>query len=277
MWKDILVYAPNDAPKLADRAVEYAANLAARADGHLSILSIAVETPLPNVPDIAGIREAIEQRRKVFRAEAGAFADQRRHHAAKIVEKVEALSTLVTTGGFDDVFANYARLHDLTVIASSTDDRGSAAIINTALFASGRPLIRVPDGYSMPFAVDHIVVAWDGSVASSRAVADAMPLLQHSKLTHIVRITDDTRSETHVSNIDLARHLTRNGVKVEVHDASRHGLSIGRSILREATRIQADLLVMGGYGHSRLRETILGGATRTMLEEAPLPVLMSHA
>lgn len=277
MWKDILVYAPFDTRKLSEAAVSYAAALAAKADAHLSILSLAIETPMPNVPDIGGIREAIEQRRKDFRAEVGAFADECCRRAGKATGKAEALSTLVMSGSLDEIFAGYARLHDLTVIGGARGDNGSEAILNAALFASGRPLIRVPGEEQARFALDRIMVAWDGGVAASRAVADAMPVLRQAKHVQVVRITDDARAEAHVPSIDLARHLTRNGVKVEVHDASRDGASIGRALLREAGRMEADLLVMGGYGHSRLRETILGGATRSILEEARLPVLLSHA
>ena len=277
MWKDILVYAPFDTPKLAESAVGYAAALAAGADAHLSVLSLAIEMPMPNVPDIGGIREAIDQRRRDFRAEVGTFADERCRQAAKAGSKVEALSTLVMSGSLDDVFASYARLHDLTVVGGSRGESAAEAVLNAALFASGRPLIRVPGEAAVRFGLNRIMVAWDGGVASSRAVADAMPALRRAKLVQVVRITDDARAEAHVPSIDLARHLTRNGVKVEVHDASRDGLSIGRALLREADRMEADLMVMGGYGHSRLRETILGGATRSILEEARIPVLMSHA
>lgn len=277
MWKDILVYAPYEAPRIAETAVSYAAALAASADAHLSVLSLAIEMPLPNIPEIGGVREAIEQRRKAFRQEVAEFVEARRKQAGHTSSKVEALTTLVANGSVEDVVASYARLHDLTIVGGGNDAASADDALNAALFASGRPLIRVPESGRTSFGLGRIMVAWDGGVASSRSVADAMPVLRAAQMVQVVRITDDTRPQAHVPSIDLARHLTRNGVKVEVRDAAREGMSVGRALLREAGKMDADLMVMGGYGHSRLRETILGGATRSILDEARLPVLMSHA
>ena len=120
------------------------------------------------------------------------------------------------------------------------------------------------------------MIAWDYSRVAARAVGDAMPLLTKAKRVHIVTVTDDKELRPRMDAHELARHLARHGVAVVIDQALRGNMSIGDALFRQAAAINADLMVMGGFGHSRLRDFILGGATQQILTWAPLPILMSH-
>jgi nucleotide-binding universal stress UspA family protein len=126
--------------------------------------------------------------------------------------------------------------------------------------------------------VRRIVVAWNATRESIRAVADALPLLVKAEAVEVLVVDHQRRPEGHGQEpgADIARHLARHGAQVEVRRLSSGGKDVGRLLLSEAAAFRADLLVMGSYGHSHLREWMFGGVTRTVLYEAGLPVLMSR-
>ena len=122
------------------------------------------------------------------------------------------------------------------------------------------------------------LLAWDGSREAARAVGDALPLLRLTQaVTVLVVGGHDASSETGAApGVGIAAHLSRHGIRAEVRNVTTSGMSVPDTILAQATDDGADLLVMGGYGHSRLREMMLGGTTRYMLHHATLPVLLAH-
>ncbi|MGH6943153.1 MAG: universal stress protein, partial [Geminicoccaceae bacterium] len=122
------------------------------------------------------------------------------------------------------------------------------------------------------------VVAWDASRAAARAVSDALPLLERAKSVTVVSVNPRPNLFGHgeVPGADIALHLARHGLKVEVHRLEARDIDTANAILSYVADAGCDLLVMGGYGHSRLRELVLGGVTRTMLGEMTVPVLMAH-
>ena len=126
------------------------------------------------------------------------------------------------------------------------------------------------------FQLDTAVVAWDFSKTAARAVADAIPILQKTKRVYIVTATNEKGIDTRRSATELARHLAHHRIEVTVDTTDAAGRDIGTVLKSYCEKRDADLLVMGAYGHSRLREFILGGATRGMLSKPTLPVLMSH-
>jgi nucleotide-binding universal stress UspA family protein len=127
-----------------------------------------------------------------------------------------------------------------------------------------------------PFVLGVVTVAWDFSRPATRAIGDALPLLTKARRVHIVTVTNEKRIDTTRSGPELAKHLARHGVDVILEAVDAQGRPIGEA-LEAATRAHdSDLLVMGAYGHSRLREFVLGGATRSMMAHPPLPVLFSH-
>ena len=145
-----------------------------------------------------------------------------------------------------------------------------AATIDAALFDTGRPVLVAPP--TAPTTVgSRILIAWNGSSQASRAVAFAMPFLEKAQEVTIAV----GGHEGHVPAASLAVYLERHGIRAAVENFSVTG-SIGKAILDRAGRLGADMIVMGAYGHSRLREMMLGGATREVLSAATLPVLMAH-
>jgi nucleotide-binding universal stress UspA family protein len=147
-------------------------------------------------------------------------------------------------------------------------------IVEAALFGSGRPLLLVPYIQRQPLRLERALVAWDGSATAARALANAMPFLARSG--HVEVVTVGGRSaEEEQDSVRIIRHLKRHGIAAEFRLLPDAG-DVASALLSHASDASADLLVMGGYGHSRLREFVLGGATRGILGSMTLPVLMSH-
>ncbi|HLZ01057.1 MAG TPA: universal stress protein [Bradyrhizobium sp.] len=169
----------------------------------------------------------------------------------------------------------YARLRDLTIVSvpESYDQWYAEAII----FGSGRPTLVLPESPPpAPFELNTAVVAWDFSRSAARAVADAIPILEKAKKVRIVTVMNEKVIDAKHSSEELAKNLARHGIDVILDRVDAAGRSIGDVLTREVASHNADLLVMGAYGHSRFREFILGGATRSMLSQPPLPILFSH-
>jgi nucleotide-binding universal stress UspA family protein len=175
------------------------------------------------------------------------------------------------------VHAYYA---DLVVIArpeSAGQAAGPPGLAESLVLSSGRPIILFPSGSTVSEA-HRILVAWNSTRESIRAVADAMPLLAKAKAVEVLVVDHERNRERHGQEpgADIARHLARHGAQVEVRRLSSGGKDVGQLLLSEAAAFRADLLVMGAYGHSQLREWMFGGVTRTVLYEAGVPVLMSR-
>jgi nucleotide-binding universal stress UspA family protein len=185
----------------------------------------------------------------------------------------DAVAWRAATGREPEVTAAAGRLADLIVLGrpDSAEEAPMAATIDAALFDTGRPVLVAP-----PTAVtavgNRVVVAWNGTAQSARAVAVALPFLVKAQQVIIaVGGGEDARAPA----VGLVAYLERHGVRATIESfVISHG--IGKSLLEQVSRLGADLLVMGAYGHSRLREMILGGATREVLAGASVPVLMGH-
>jgi nucleotide-binding universal stress UspA family protein len=149
-------------------------------------------------------------------------------------------------------------------------------IAETTLFESGRPLIIVPYIQKAPLKLDRVMVCWDGSRAAARAIADAMPLLERAGNIEVVTVANERGKRDEIEGADIGQHLARHGLKVEVTRIARGDVDVIDALLSHAADSGADFMVMGGYGHSRLREFVLGGVTRSMLRTMTVPTLMSH-
>ena len=177
-----------------------------------------------------------------------------------------------------DVVTDHARVHDLTIVPVDEHAAFQQSVAECVIFKSGRPVLLLPAATKSPelMRLDRVGLAWDFSRPAARAVADALPLLLTAKSVSVVTITNEKAINTSRSDSDLARHLAAHGVEValEKHDAA--GLTIGGALKKYATMNKLDLLVMGAYGHSRMRDFVQGGATKSMVSSAPLPVFLSH-
>lgn len=172
-----------------------------------------------------------------------------------------------------DQLARHARLFDLSIVPvyGHPDTRW---IAEGMLFSSGRPMLLLPERANQGWS--SIIIAWDGSRAAARALADSLPLCQKAREVRLLTITGDKPLPDDLSPETAADHLTHHGVSCAVARVEAGGRNAGSVLLEQASRVEADLLVMGGFGHARLREFILGGATDTILQDADLPVFLSH-
>ena len=179
-------------------------------------------------------------------------------------------------GEIPNLLAEYARLRDLTIIPVPAEDYVDQWYAETVVFQSGRPVLIVPETIPAEFKLDAVAVAWDFSRTAARAVSDAIPLLERAKVVRIVCVTNEKSFGSSRTTSELAVHLSRHGVNVAVDQVDAGGNSIGDVLTQFVAANKIDLLVMGAYGHSRLREFILGGATKSMMSKPPVPILLSH-
>jgi nucleotide-binding universal stress UspA family protein len=275
-YKDILVYA--DAAPGAAARLDAAAMLAATQKAHL--VALHVDT-IPYTPvDVLGAGVTVEliewqmsmRKERSDAAQAAVKAAEQRHGAVFEWRKVE--------GVIDDTVIDQGRYADLIVLSQNADLTDLEAPVGTMagniLMAAGRPVLVVPKDFKGASIGRRILVAWKPSAEAARAVHDALPLLQQAEAVTVMRVNPDADEPAHNPGADLATHLARHGVKVTVSPVLAPDASAGTAIVDKARAIQADLIVMGAYGHSRLRELVFGGATRKMLQAPPLPVLMSR-
>lgn len=174
-----------------------------------------------------------------------------------------------------------ARYSDLVVVGQSDkDDKNSivaADFSENVLLHSGRPVLIIPNEVELDSVGKRILIAWDASLGATRAVTDAIPMLQRAEIVHLAVFNPDAYPERHGERPgdDVALYLARHGVNIEVQQR-KTTREIGSAILSLADELSSDLIVMGGYGQSRFRQMLLGGVTRTVLEEMRISVMMSH-
>lgn len=181
--------------------------------------------------------------------------------------------------GTSRALAEHARLHDLTILPVY-EGSGGQWIAETLVFDAGRPVLLLPKGGGTGHKFDKIVIGWDGGRSAARALADALPWLARATSVTLVVITGE-KAQQHPGQprqhlADVRRHLDRHDVSAECVEEPADGSDAGSALLRYCERTGAELLVMGAYGHSRIRDFVLGGATRTVVAKPALPVLLSH-
>ncbi len=175
----------------------------------------------------------------------------------------------------EEHFAEAARSFDLAIVPQRKPDEATLPnFAEAALFHSGRPVLVVPYIQRSELSLARVLVCWDGSRAAARAVSDAWPLLERAKAVNVVTVGHGKRPAQ--SQQELKEHLAKHGVTASLQQLTAEDIDAGNAILSHAADVQADLIVMGGYGHSRLREWVLGGVTRTILQTMTVPVLLSH-
>jgi nucleotide-binding universal stress UspA family protein len=275
MIKDILVNLSIE--KKPDVAVDYAISIAHELDTHLTGIAFAYEPVVPgSVFD--GVSASIiaayrDENKQVAKIAAENF--EKRGHGATITCESRVIGTSVDSAA--DIFGRLARRYDLSIVRQTHPDESTKdPIIEAALFSSGRPVLVVPYIHKDGLKLNRVLLCWDGSRHAARAFADALPMLSRSKHIDVVTIAtrEDNRGE--ISGTDIAHHLARHQLKVELKKLVAPDVDVASTILSHAADTSADLIVMGGYGHSRLREFALGGATRGMLTSMTVPTLMSH-
>jgi nucleotide-binding universal stress UspA family protein len=274
MIKDIVVNLSIARQK--DVAGDFAISVAALFEAHLSAVAFAY------TPPVAAMGEgfptpALDSWEAERRAEAEQARQAFEQHAlaAGVTFDCRILSDDVE--GAAVVFSEIARNYDLSVVAQSDPEDAvpEDLAIEAALFDSGRPLLVVPYIQTNGIALDRVMVCWDGSRNAARAIGDAMPLLRRAKRIDVVTVEQHERRQE-IRGAQVAEHLSRHKLPVDVKSIVAPDSDAASIILSQAADSGTDLIVMGAYGHTRLREFILGGATRDILSSMTVPVLMSH-
>lgn len=169
-----------------------------------------------------------------------------------------------------DAVVRHARCFDLAVVPVEPDAEYQV-IAEALVFGAGRPLLLLPNTEGV---LERVMLAWDGSRTAARAIADALPFCRSAQSVALVSLNERGKDPAPMN--DMVRHLARHGVTVEPQEVPLGDGDAGTALMEHASSTSASLLVMGGYGHSRTREFILGGATRTVIGCPRLPVLLSH-
>jgi nucleotide-binding universal stress UspA family protein len=284
-YKTILVHI-NDERRLPG-LLSAASSLALQHQAHLIGLSVVPPIYIPPASDLAiAVPALIETHRDAYRLEEQrmkvVFENATREHVA--VGDCTAEWRSVDSGHLASgiqVVMPVARTCDLVIASQADPDWSSTTMLDypdELATDCGRPVLVIPNAPRAQFAAKRILVAWNGRREATRAVFDALPLLKRADDVNVIWI-DPQKDSDEVGDVpaaDLCAALARHGVKCGQGACANPKLSAGETLLHEATKGGWDMLVMGCYGHSRLREFILGGASRHVLSKMTIPVLMAH-
>jgi nucleotide-binding universal stress UspA family protein len=276
MIKDIVV---NLSPEIVgDVAGDYAISVADIFRAHLSGIAFALEPILP--PRVMGglPPDAIAALRAKGQNAASLHASRFEESARRAGLSLESCVMPTSLDGAGDLFGRIARRFDLSVVRQAEPNTWAPqeSIIEAALFESGRPVLVVPYIQREGLKLERVLVCWDASRSAARAVGDAMPFLMRSKAVEIVVVATERPKSDELPGADIANHLARHELKVDLKRIVTGGADVASIILSHAADAAADFMVMGGYGHSRFREFILGGVTRGILSSMTIPTLISH-
>ncbi|CAN7636491.1 universal stress protein [Mesorhizobium caraganae] len=267
-------------PHMGDDDLKLAADLCDEIGAHLAVLAVAIAAP-PPVGEYAAIvsedwlkeRQADEKLLKKRTSAVSAFLASRAFSPDVSSEYPEA-------GWADETIGRRARYSDITVIGPDllAGETLKNKVIEGALFSSGKPLLIIPAGTRPTLRPKRVLVAWDARLESSRAVRESLDILRCADEVRLAMV-DPVEGEHHHGQepgADAAAYLARHGVKVTVDRLPSANHSVADVLRRHAFDSSAELMVMGAYGHSRLRERIFGGVTKSILEDQSLPVLMAR-
>jgi nucleotide-binding universal stress UspA family protein len=278
MIKDIAFHLSTRTPDAA--TVDYAVSVAAAFEAHLAGIAFALD---PFIPPTMGIGDAvpadwIDEQREESEAAALAAIAQFEEVARRNAISAESRRLDASLAGAAQMFGRIARRFDLSIVRQAEPGKAplEELIIEAALFEAGRPVLVVPYIQKGTLTLDRVMVCWDGGHNAARAVGDAMPFLHHAKAVEVVIVQGDAGKSDEIPGADIGEHLARHDLKVEVKRIVSKDRDVMDTILSHAADVGTDFLVMGGYGHSRLREFILGGVTRGILATMTVPTLMSH-
>lgn len=257
-------------------ALAYGLSLARQSQAHLSAFALLPELTLTHafVSSVAAGIVATENHRLRDAAEDIVEAARQRAIAdgfscdTKVVQEHYSLLSLS--------FTKQTRLHDLTLFDAEPDALSlKRGLLEDALFNGGRPLLVVPSKCE-EFRGRTIIVAWDGSAKSARAVQDALPFLKSAAHVEIISVLGEKDMSRAIHGTELVPHLSRHGIQCAAHELTAPNGDAASALQSHASERGADMIVMGAFVHSRLRQLVLGGVTQGMLKRCPIPLLMSY-
>jgi nucleotide-binding universal stress UspA family protein len=269
----------------ATDSIEKVATLAAGLGAHISGLIFEPDIQLPvglyaHPPSLGGILAAERRKSAAIAHDLVATFDDAcaRRNAMGRDGMCERVVEKCIWSKMVDVLIDHARLRDLSIFPFNPDELDRRSFLEALIFESGRPVLVLPEGTArqLPTSFDTVAVAWDHSRPATRAVADALPVLQKAKRVYVITVVDEKRLARPDSGVELCKHLARHGVEVTFDKVTTKGRAIGDVLETHAAERRVDLLVMGAFGHSRLREFVLGGATKGVLTRPFAWTLISH-
>ena len=281
MIKDIVVNL-SVSERQGHPAEDYAISMAGALGAHITGIAFIYDAYIPLVYPLMSYGEAPAEVKDALKREKVALAKEAAGRFTKATSlagvSAESLTLSTTFAGSVDQFGRIARRFDLAIIGQVEPQTNAyeSNIAEGALFGSGRPMIIVPYVQKVPFKLDRVMVCWDGSAPAARAIADAMPLLERAGRIELVTVAKERGKQDEMEGADMGRHLARCGLKVDVQRIIKGHMDVAETLLTHAADTVADMIVMGGHGHSRLREFFLGDVTDAVLRSVKLPVLMSH-
>ncbi len=257
--KSIFLLAPAETAVVGSGPVAFAISMAKAYGASLTAFSVALDvtTPGRNI-DAAGVIAALQN-----------AADAAGVSCSLITEHSHAL-------GVNQVVAEHARLHDISIVGSQ--DIGllnERMLAECLMFESGRPVIVVPQTHATPYTLGALAVAWDNTPAAGRALGDAIALLAPEHV-HFLTIVGEKEFPTDLDSAALVTATGKRGIKADYVKAALFGRSIASALQEEAAATGSEMLVMGAYGHSRLRRFMMGSATADILQSSTMPTLLSH-
>jgi nucleotide-binding universal stress UspA family protein len=263
-------------PDEVSAALGYGLSLAQDAGAHATVQAASVKLTLPTAwtSKLASDLVHAENKRLHALAETAARSAQTDAAAAGVICTAQSPHM-----GFPELrtaFTQQARLHDLTILdAESGATHADRDLIETLLTQSGRPLLIIPADRDS-FGCRRVMLAWDGSARAARAAGDALPFMRAAEAVDVVSVTGEKDLPDTILGTDIAPHLARHGANVTVHNLPMRGGNVADALRDAAERFGADMIVMGGFVHSRLREMLLGGVTQSLLKASPAPLFMSY-
>jgi nucleotide-binding universal stress UspA family protein len=275
-YNDILVALTSYPEPTPVSVVEDAVSVASALGAHIAALSCEMHVQVPGhfiSGSVVGLPGVIAGEAGKSRKNAHDLLAAFEAAAAKSGVSRESILQKCKSFEVPDLLVEYARLRDLTIMPASNDRWYAEAVI----FGSGKPTLILPESpRPRPFELGTVAVAWDFSRAAARAIADAIPLLEKSKKVRVVTVLNEKHMDNKHSAEELSKNLSRHGIDVVLDRVDAKGRPIGDVLEAYVASHASDMLVMGAYGHSRLREFVLGGATKSLLLKPPLPILFSH-
>jgi nucleotide-binding universal stress UspA family protein len=267
MIKDIVLHLSADTRH--EVAANYAVSVAETFGANLAAVTFAPEGVLGGLPV-----DFLNERRALAGKAANAAMSRLNEMARRTGVAVEARLETTSLAGAADIFGHLARRFDLSIVGQANPDvvGPQELIIEAALFQSGRPVVVVPYIQKTGLTLHRVLVCWDGGRQAARAIADALPFLHRAKAVEVVVVATEPLKSDELPDADIARHLAHHDLNVDLKRLVTGGSDVANTILSYAADVSADFIVMGGYGHSRLREFILGGVLSSMT----IPTLMSH-
>lgn len=262
-----------------DGDLKLAAGLCAQVEAHLSVLVVALAAPPPigsgGTVSMGWLEEREEDMRRVETRTAEISVLLAGHAVSSDVS-----SSYVEFGRGDEAIGRRARYADLTVLGPDVmaGETLKEKAIEGALFSSGKPLLIVPAGTAPTLKPKRVLVAWDSRIEASRAVRESLEMLKGADNVHLVLVDPEQGEDHHGEEpgADAAAYLARHGVKVTIDRLPLMNRSVADVLRQHARDTAAELMVMGAYGHSRLRERLFGGVTKSMLKQSLVPILMAR-